>query len=611
MSKRFLTRKELDELANNFMDSDSDDSSIEPFPGSDSDSYRPSDSSEDDSDDDFGEPARVPKCKQRLVIPSCSDAITSQSIDAPPFLSEINQIEPEAGSSGMSDSLETPAPAVLENGEEWGPIARIYKAIPTFTLSSGIKPEVAALLANASPGQFYEAIVDDSIISYITDQTNHYASCLLLETDVSDNSRYHNWEPATKTEIKHFLGLVAWMGIVKLPTLADYWSTDPLLNLSFPRSVLSRNRFEILLRTIHFADNNQAIAGDKLAKIKPLLEKLLKNYKDLYTPKEYVCVDETMLPYRGRLSIKQYIKSKRHKYGIKLFKLCSGAGYTYNIKIYAGKENGERVTPEAIVTFLTQDIIGVGRTLVTDNWYTSLPLAKRMLDSDTHLIGTIRKNRKGLPKEVVNKKLKKGEVAAMENKDGITVLKWKDQRDVLILSTKHDDEMVEKNRTRIPKVIIDYNQGKSSVDLSDQMGAYSNPLRRSVKWYRKIAFELLLTTSMVNAFTLYKNVTGSNIKITQFKKEVIRYLVNSVENENIDKGNEPPTKRRRIHTLKRKDGESKHKTRRCCKHCYKKNNELHGRKYATNRTLKVDTYCDDCEGKPFLCLTCFNEIHQE
>lgn len=55
------------------------------------------------------------------------------------------------------------------------------------------------------------------------------------------------------------------MGIVKMPTLAG-WSTDPLLNINFPRSVMSRNRFEILLRTMHFADNNQAIMRDKLTK---------------------------------------------------------------------------------------------------------------------------------------------------------------------------------------------------------------------------------------------------------------------------------------------------------------------------------------------------------
>lgn len=34
------------------------------------------------------------------------------------------------------------------------------------------------------------------------------------------------------------------------------------------------------------------------------------------------------------------------------------------------------------------------------------------------------------------KKLKKGEYIAKENEDGITTMKWKDKRDVLVLSTK-------------------------------------------------------------------------------------------------------------------------------------------------------------------------------
>lgn len=45
---------------------------------------------------------------------------------------------------------------------------------------------------------------------------------------------------------------------------------------------------------IHFADNNnlQLAEDDELHKLNPLLEKLLHNYKVLYEPEEYVCVDE-------------------------------------------------------------------------------------------------------------------------------------------------------------------------------------------------------------------------------------------------------------------------------------------------------------------------------
>ncbi|KAJ8927544.1 hypothetical protein NQ314_019980 [Rhamnusium bicolor] len=174
--------------------------------------------------------------------------------------------------------------------------------------------------------------------------------------------------------------------------------------------------------------------------------------------------------------------------------------------------------------FLTStNILEEGRTLVIDNWYTSVPLATKILNSNTHVVGTIRKDRRGIPKEVVNKKFKKGEVFAMENQDGLTVVNWKDSRNVMMLSTKHGAQMVQvscKNGTfkEKPEVVVDYNRGKASVDLSDQMSAYSNPLRRSLKWYRKVGFELILTTAMVNAFILYKLNSGEKKQITDFKK---------------------------------------------------------------------------------------------
>nr|CAI5845623.1 unnamed protein product [Callosobruchus analis] len=53
---------------------------------------------------------------------------------------------------------------------------------------------------------------------------------------------------------------------------------------------------------------------------------------------ENVCIDETMVPFRGRLKFRQYIKGKRHKFGIKLFKLCMSGGYLLHAKIYCGQD---------------------------------------------------------------------------------------------------------------------------------------------------------------------------------------------------------------------------------------------------------------------------------
>jgi len=44
---------------------------------------------------------------------------------------------------------------------------------------------------------------------------------------------------------------------------------------------------------------------------------------------------------------------------------------------------------------------------VVDNWYTSVELAELLNRQQTHLVGTLRTNRKSNPKEVTPKKFKK------------------------------------------------------------------------------------------------------------------------------------------------------------------------------------------------------------
>lgn len=151
---------------------------------------------------------------------------------------------------------------------------------------------------------------------------------------------------------------------------------------------------------------------------------LNENFQKCYDPGEIVCVDESLIPFRGRIIFKQYIKQKRHKYGIKIFKLCSAPGYTITFQIYCGKKTDvEKTTPTNVVMSLCENIFDKGHTLCTDNWYTSIELAKKLIAKNTHLIGTMRSNRRGIPKDLLAKKLKRNEYIAKESKDGLTVLK--------------------------------------------------------------------------------------------------------------------------------------------------------------------------------------------
>lgn len=454
-------------------------------------------------------------------------------------------------------------------------------------------------------------MVPDEIFEKIVAETNLFAEQLLGDASPKPRSRFKDWKPTSKKEIKQFFGLILYMGLVKLPQINLYWSRDRVFGQSFAPSVMSRNRFELLLRMLHLTNNETADKSDRIFKIRPLIDALNETFAKYYRPKEQVCVDESQVPFRGRIIFRQYNKSKRHKYGMKLFKLCTIPGYTCKLELYAGKNNEVvNTTPTKVVMSLCGHILNLGHTVATDNWYTSLELANELLNNDTHLVGTLRKNRRGLPKAVVEAKLKPGESIARENERGICVLKWKDKRDVLMLSTKHSkgtSTVIKKGRTvRKPRMILAYNKAKGSVDMSDQMTSYSSPLRKTVRWYKKLAIELILNTALVNSWVMYTENKNSKKSIVQFRRQLVEYLVDSEKDEPDVVIDRP---KRLKHELLKKEGTVRN-SRRYCIECYKQSAKTYGSRNAKNKAKKVATYCNECPGKPYYCLLCFNKNHR-
>lgn len=111
-----------------------------------------------------------------------------------------------------------------------------------------------------------------------------------------------------------------------------------------------------------------------------------------------------------------------------------------------------------------------------------------MVRNGTNVLGTVRCNRKNIPGDFVKAKLKKGD-CIIRSYNGIQALKWKDKRDVHILSTKHESaEMIEQNgshRSTIfkPKCVIDYNMGMIGIDRQDQVLASFPIMRKFAKFY--------------------------------------------------------------------------------------------------------------------------------
>ena len=142
---------------------------------------------------------------------------------------------------------------------------------------------------------------------------------------------------------------------------------------------MSRDKFELLLKFLHFSNNEERNASqDKLAKLNPLLILLKARFKSIYTPGSVITVDETMVPWRGRLSFRQYVPGKAHKYGVKMYKVADTNGYTWNFIIYTGKQNPTTSLShsQTVIMQLLEDLFGCYRTVVADNFFTSIDLAK-------------------------------------------------------------------------------------------------------------------------------------------------------------------------------------------------------------------------------------------
>ncbi|KAJ8931163.1 hypothetical protein NQ314_015965 [Rhamnusium bicolor] len=151
-------------------------------------------------------------------------------------------------------------------------------------------------------------------------ETNRYAEQVIIEPindeSITCNSHLNDWVETNAVEMHVFWGILLWMGLDKKPSLSHYWSRSELYN-SPACKFMPRNRFEILLRMWHFADNAACPPGDRLQKIQILISYLVSKYQKFYIPSETVCIDETMVLFRGRLKFCQYIKGKKHTFGIK------------------------------------------------------------------------------------------------------------------------------------------------------------------------------------------------------------------------------------------------------------------------------------------------------
>ena len=126
-----------------------------------------------------------------------------------------------------------------------------------------------------------------------------------------------------------------------------------------------------------------------------------------------------------------------------------------------------------IVLEVAHDLLDKGYCLYLDNWYTSPKLVDTLCNRKTDVVGTMRTNRKEFPDFVKRARLKNRETIAAFHKKQM-IMKWKDKKDVVLVSTFHDDSMEDvTTRQGVIQKPFDYNKNMGGVDRNDgQLQSY-------------------------------------------------------------------------------------------------------------------------------------------
>ena len=116
-------------------------------------------------------------------------------------------------------------------------------------------------MTNKSPIDFFQLFLTDNILQMVVEQTNLFAEQFIQSHELARHSRVQQWGRSSHdiNEIKRFLALVIIMGLVSYPSIEDSWVTSwPFATATFS-SVMSRDRFSLILRFLHLSDSTKYI----------------------------------------------------------------------------------------------------------------------------------------------------------------------------------------------------------------------------------------------------------------------------------------------------------------------------------------------------------------
>ncbi|KAL0803202.1 hypothetical protein ABMA28_017339 [Loxostege sticticalis] len=362
-------------------------------------------SSEDESDDDVPVyPKRPYDINSVLDQIQCiytdkelEDILSGTENTEPNELSKTNEIQftSENFITTNEDHISSCSCDVQHTEKYWG---RSVGTIAENKFDNGLQPLKVQTNKNG-PLEFFQNLFPLELQERIVINTNLYAK--------QQNSK--NYKDITNKELCAFLGMT------------------------------------IMMENLHVCNNDDAIprhlpGHDKLFKVREMMNILNHTFTENASQSQRQSIDESMIKFKGRSTLKQYMPAKPIKRGYKVWARCDAkTGYLYEFNIYTGRDNTDCTSINdaglgyKVVTSLCKNV--PANTLIAiDRFFSSLPLLETLHSKGIYCVGTFIANRKGIPlsiKETPRKaeKLAPGEFM-YEYSHPTSVIRWHDKKDV-------------------------------------------------------------------------------------------------------------------------------------------------------------------------------------
>ncbi|CAK1550185.1 unnamed protein product [Leptosia nina] len=407
------------------------------------------DQSEDDMESSAGEEddEEVYFENNRQLLADLEDEEFVEDMDIP---MESTTVDPPLIFDNHNDPIlenlsETPQPSGQRNGTARPRQSRVTWRRTNLTTIDDIQ-------------NFYQLQYPDSMLELETPY-NFFFSQELRDKIKAESNLYSTQKNLsnpfviTSNDLNKFLGILIYSSIAKFPNFRLYWSAqygyEPI------KSTMTQKNFEKNCSILHFNDNTTHLPQDhpnhdKLHKIRPIIDDRNSNYAAIPLDQR-LSLDEQMCATKIGHYIKQYLPNKPHKWGFKLFLVCSAYGFAHKFEVYTGSDknplgNGEPdlgPTGNTVERLMRTVPRRANHIIYFDNYYTSVPLVTYLAKERIYSLGTVQSNRipnnklpdkMTLMKRTVPRGHHDEQVANVDGID-ISAIVWKDNKPVTLLST--------------------------------------------------------------------------------------------------------------------------------------------------------------------------------